>query len=54
MKSVPAKLTTEQRIAVIHWLSKEKPVEWIQERLSLTRQQVAAVKAHITMGTYKN
>lgn len=40
------------RNQIISWLNKGKDSHWIANKLKVTWQTVAAVKAHLTMGTY--
>lgn len=48
----PKKLTEWEVDKILEYLKKKKTSEFIQGKLNVTRQQVAAVKAHKTMGTY--
>ena len=45
-----AKKGVKQR--AIAFLKSGKTTEWVAEKLGLRRIQVAALKAHVTMGTY--
>jgi hypothetical protein len=47
------KLTPSQILLVRDYLEKNVPSEKIQAKLKITKQQVAAVKAHMKMGNYE-
>jgi len=47
-----AKINAGERTAILAYLGQDKSNEWIQKKIKVRRQQVAAVKAHIKMGTY--
>lgn len=51
-ESVKKKLSPDQVSLIRDYLDKKVPTEKIQVKMGVTRQQVAAVKAHMTMKTY--
>jgi predicted DNA-binding WGR domain protein len=53
LKNSPKKISDPQRTAILALLDAGHPAEIVAATLNITRQQVAAVAAHKTMGTYE-
>lgn len=46
-------ISPQNKKAIIDLLESGKSIEEIQQKMGYTKQQIAAVHAHITIGTYK-